>query len=700
MPRGLVRRAPTILLTAGVAILLSAGLTACRDAPAEAPLTAATATPTPAPTPTATLSSPPPPTPSPTRTPTPTATPSPSAAPTPLPAERPSRTPTPTPTPVRTATPGAATPTPTAAPALTPCTGFECVERATGAFEHRMWETGETIDWTEGAFALETLTGRIHGYRLGTPYAEGPWDEGPKDYRVLSRRWVGARTTDKPAFGPGRPATYGTWRLLLDRETQQVWRWPERALDLAALSDEQVLFQDRNDGSFTLMTREGEVATQFSLHGVEEYYDQHSFFSPDGRTLVISARVGAAHGGEQVYRMPVTASRPELLFEPEPPDGCRVTHVRTNYSGTLPAYGQKGSRTLDSVGWSRNHGDQPRMILVDVYHYCPESDERGSQQLLFSWEGDPLLVDAWTGYAGSILGGPYQGQDPDAQPPCGGSPSPDGRYVAWQEGFPDRHKWHGQYPETRPWNRVVIADADTCEPIFRVLSAYTYQLLWEAQWLANSEGFVVGVLGGHAIARVHPEPKLVRLPALPPGPLWADGPVPAPTGDGRYFAYEFAGVYDSVRDRWISPGFALSTDSQPHARREEFRDWGPVRWGENHEELRYESGDWDRAWLDEGWFGGLYDWTLLPPSLEIPPFDNNLSFVVARTGGCVDLREQPPEQALALDCLPDGTRVSLSGDAWGPAFPHPLSSLDSALVRVRTADGLEGWLPLDYLDHE
>ena len=75
---------------------------------------------------------------------------------------------------------------------------------------------------------------------------------------------------------------------------------------------------------------------------------------------------------------------------------------------------------------------------------------------------------------------------------------------------------------------------------------------------------------------------------------------------------------------------------------ETFRNWGPVLWAETHDELRYGSGEWDTV-LREGWFGGVFEWALLHPRIEFPPFDNELSFVVARTGGCVDLREQPGE---------------------------------------------------------
>ncbi|MYH41605.1 MAG: hypothetical protein F4150_07590 [Chloroflexi bacterium] len=590
-----------------------------------------------------------------------------------------------------------------------------CVEPAGAAFERRTWEAGETIDWTEGAFALETLTGRVQGYRLVSPYTEAPWDRGPRDYRVLSSSWVGARVSDRPAHLTWYPQE--RVYLLLDRETLQVWRWRHRSSHLAALSDDHLLFQDRRDGAFTLMTREGEIATRFSLRGVDEEQDAYSFFSPDGRTLVISVRVGSAHGGERVYRMPVTASHPEVLFEPELREGCRGITVRADYSGTWPAWGQKGSRSLLSAGWA-NRDPEPRMILVDVDHYCPESDEHGLERFLFSWEGDPLPVDARRFEHGSILGSAWLGQDARAEPPCGGSTSPDGRYVAWQEGFPDGHKWHGRPPEDRPWSRVVIADADTCEPVFRVLSAYTYQGLWEAQWLANSDGFVVGVRGGYAIARVDPEPGLVSLPPLPPASLWAPartsgdgayvdergailyvapGPTPAPTGDGRYFAYGFGGMYDAVRDRWLSLGVMWPRDAWT-TYLERPRDWDRVIWGETHEELRYGSGKWDREWLWEEWFGAFFDWTLVPPKLELPPFESELGFVIARTGGCADLHEQPV--GAALGCLPDGTRVSLSCDTACRAGRHLLTDEDDPLVRIRTGEGLEGWVLFHHLDHE
>ena len=339
------------------------------------------------------------------------------------------------------------------------------------------------------------------------------------------------------------------------------------------------------------------------------------------------------------------------------------------------------------------------MILVHLYYYCPESDERGSEWLLFSWEGDPC---PWT--PGPVRRVPFSEVHSwvrrERTATLRREPVPRRPLRRLARGLPGRAQVARSIPgdsTLEPGRHRRRGNVRT--PLPRALGLCVPGL-WEAQWLANSEGFVVGVLGGHAIARVHPEPELVRLPTIPPGPRWVAGPIPAPTGDGRYFAYGLAGVHDAAQDRWIVPGFVLSTDSQPHARREEFRNGGPVLWGETHEELRYGSGDWDSETFTEGWFGAFFDWPLLRPKLEFPPFDGELGFVVARTDGCVDLLEQPGEDALALDCLPDGTRGSLSGDARWLARPHPLSTIDDTLIRVSTEDGLEGWLPVHNLDHE
>lgn len=266
--------------------------------------------------------------------------------------------------------------------------------------------------------------------------------------------------------------------------------------------------------------------------------------------------------------------------------------------------------------------------------------------------------------------------------------SPDGRYVAWQDGQPVfiKYREHEYVPE-QPWPSVVISDAGTCEPLFRVRSAHLH---WRGDqwWLSNGEGIVVGMATGNLL-RVRPRPEIVRLPHGG----WA--PAPAPTGDGCYFAAHLAGVYDACGDRWMPTGFVYGH--------------GIASWGETHHEIRYVLG----GYWGEGWV----EWLLLPPRIEFPPFDDTVAFRVARTEGCLVLRADPDAEAAALDCLPDGARLTFAErtdppgvreDEQGYLLPleHPSVKVGSfrgaggspRWVYVRAESGVTGWVASPYLD--
>ena len=606
---------------------------------------------------------------SPPGTPEPTSTSSPpvvsATAPTPTPTVTPSPAPAalPTPAPSRIRTPASRPPG---------CEGFGCFEPAPGAVEYTTWRPGEAIDWPEGAFVLETATGRVLGYRVEPQYTNTGWHEAV-DYRVLARSWVGARITEMQRTNTP-PAYARRSYLLLDRESLRSWRWPADELDLEAVSDDHILLRDVSAGRYTLMTREGDVRTQFALPGAAgEYFDysdslpthRNSFFSPDGQVVVIG--VDAA-----VYWMPVSASRPEVLFEAEQREGWVVSGVQAAYTGTPP-------------WWGVRH-DVPRSIrVVASYARVVGTDSEDTPLThdteihFFTWDGESL-------------------PSPPV-PTCPGHASPDGRYVAQQRGFALGHKYHGHIPEgTGPWPLVVIVDGESCEPVLRVLSAYTYQGLWQAEWLSNSTGYVVGLADGHAAARVDPDRTLTSLPVVPAISGRVPGPVPGPSGDGRYFSYEFAGVYDAVRDEWKQIDFfAPWPDSEVY--------WDLTSWGATHEEIHYQTGRWGPLSSWDGAFGGSVTWFLLQPKVEFPPFEDELSFLVARTGGCLDLRESLEVGEAIVACLPDGARVSLVPSPDYPDHPHfhlrqaALPSGDR-WAYIRSEDGIEGWASIDYLRHE
>ena len=264
-------------------------------------------------------------------------------------------------------------------------------------------------------------------------------------------------------------------------------------------------------------------------------------------------------------------------------------------------------------------------------------------------------------------------------PVCQGRISPDGQYVAQQWGHPV-WEWYRRYSPLHTVSSVVIADASTCAPLHRVVGAYAYHVFWEGQWLSNSEGFVVGVMDGYAVARVHPA-ELVYLP-LPPtardsGQPWGGRPVPAPTGDGRYFAYDFAGVYDAETDRWTLTGF-----DDAH--------WGLFSWGETHEEMRYALGYWGE---------GSLNWGLTEPRIEFPPFEE-IAFRVTGTGSCLNVRDDPNSMAPVLDCLPDDTRVIATMPPLGEASCLEHFTIGTCLPMTRVEDRVEVLLPWVYIRTE
>ena len=356
----------------------------------------------------------------------------------------------------------------------------------------------------------------------------------------------------------------------------------------------------------------------------------------------------AIDAAARVYLVSVESSRVTVLFEIDSND-------ETARAGINPSWDGQGIH----VRSSRDEGRDARRYSD---HY-------------FNWEGDPVAAPACWDRGGSWA------DEPDRATWV----SPDGRYAASLEGAPAFSQGQDVQELQNPWPAVVVLDTGTCAPLFRVRSVHTIEFrnLW---WLATSKGFVIGSRDGSLLVRVQPKPAVLELLE------WAGhhGPEPAPTGDGRYFASGRT-VYDAFEGRWAEP----ASVSSPL-----IISW----WGDSYRERWFLPVDY----AGEGWV----EWLLLPPSIEFPPFSEEIAFRVARTGDCLHLREEPDREAAILDCLPDATRlVFVQQDHpseqdphyYGLALVHPsLEGLpaQSPWVYVRTEDGVEGWVSHDYLEHD
>ncbi len=559
------------------------------------------------------------------------------ATPTPGPGPTPESTPGPTPTPRPTPSPS---PAPTGSPTPAPerLDALDLIEPAPRAFEHRTFESGEPTGWNQGIFVLDPVTGLTDGYRV-------PGAEALHYYEHFPGGWI-------KSWDPSLE-----WALLLHRPSGKSWRWRDAELRVVTAWAGLVLFEELRDaghrptGRLTLADTGMREVGRSSID--TKYAERSALLSPDGQTLAVDAET-------RVYLVGVESSRVTVLFETDPDDET-------------------------ARAWINPWWDRPGIHVRSSRH--DGKDTRHYNDHYFNWEGDAVPAPACPD-----RGGPRAGWVDGAT-----WVSPDGRYVAWLDGAPVFLENVMVTKLDNPWPAVVVADPNTCEPLFRVRSARTGERAWSADWLATSEGIVIGSRDGYLIVRVRPTPEIVELLTGGTTGSWDTGPQPAPTGDGRYFGYGWW-VYDAFDERWLPPFGA-------HASRSVLVGMapGPFWWGDSHRERWFTPTDyWGQGWVE---------WLLLPPKIEFPPFSEEITFRVARTGDCLHLREDPNTEAAILDCLPDGTRllfvqqdhpIEPDPDAHGLSLVHPSleGTVESAWIYVRTEDGAEGWVSHDYLEHD
>ena len=432
--------------------------------------------------------------------------------------------------------------------------------------------------------------------------------------------WEGAGRDDRWVY-----AFENGHQLLLDRWSSRSWRSMVPELRVLAASREHLLLDVPGDpdGRYLLVDDELSEVARFPIPG-ELPASGGALFSPDGRTVALATKGSAAYLVDVATGVARVVPEPRSSEEWETIRGSSVSPVR-----------------------------EGRDVLVTTSYHRP-ADGHWSEQRRFTWDGEEL---------------PWDERWDDL--------SPDGLHAAWVEGGlwdADSGLW-GHWPGV-----VVVAEAETGEPVFRVRSATLLygDFLGGSRWLASGDGVVMRVRGGYVIARVRPAPELLHFPDGPAGHYGYSGlaPLPAP-GDDCLFSTGRLGVYDSCAGRWF-----LASDLHGAAGHHD-------PWGYSHREIRFI--------LDHGGHGVGFPYFESSPWIELPPFDDEVAFRVAGTGRCLYVRELPNEEAAIQDCLADGARVVMDRE---PAVARWWSSESSIIywVRVRTESGMVGWVSHKYLE--
>jgi len=542
-----------------------------------------------------------------------------------------------------------ATPTATAPAASSP------IEPAGQAFETATFEEGEPIPWHEGVFAMDTATGAVTGYRLAEPASP----EDASQAQLLGSRWVAVNRFP------------GEFSYLHDRETGQSWRYGANALRLKDASPEWLVFAELEavDGQPLLETGRFRVfspamfeTAQFELAN-QEAANQFRVLVRGKTAAIVS-----------------NATRPEVAFA-------------DFETGATRAVFQPGTE-LDGKSLSGMEiGEESEDWFVVTVRYSTTQDE-GREPV-----GPPAYLLQRVAWDGSLLetsraDGWYWHE----------SVSPDGRYRIHQETLftrPPVGEGSGEL-----WPAVSLRTIDS-EPMLRVRSTasrYGDNLPYN-RWLADGSHFVAAFRGESAdesgddirYGVVSLDGEITYLPGLPlaSGPWYrrsfTAGPVPSPH-DPDLFSFGRFYLYNRRADRWFIPN--LEDDGGPAHGRAQDSPWAGRR------------GEMVFA-LGHGGHGGDLRPTLIEPMVEPAPYAAAppMRFVVARTGSCLTLRESWSDESVALDCLADGTLLTLDPEGavlWDDGSAEARYSVASdarrTWVMVNSPSGQEGWVAGEYLE--
>jgi DNA-binding CsgD family transcriptional regulator len=558
------------------------------------------------------------------------------------------------PVPAAPSSPAADTPVPTPEPQ-----GIAAIQPAPGAFERLTYRPGERIDALHGIFFIDVKGAQVEGWSLRVSPRETP-----PHYEVDPfNRFVSATTQDDRGW-------------LLDRLSGDAYSWPLSRLRFIAASEvASLLFEEVDDAPAGTW-----AAGSGQYHILDPALQVRRSFLIDGGPAFTSAAFTWDPWGAIIWRQRQSVVPQIQLWYLTP--GGDIRPVFHN--------GDRNLVPLPNAFQSRRNGP----VAVHFSQAQPADGSPGT--LVLSLDPSGATISEQT----------YPAWPVDC--------SPSGSSVLWEESI---RRVDGTFIGTgEHWPAVVLARADGT-PIYRIKSAAIRygDRLPGSRWTADEYGFTVQVREDSAGAREgFPEVRyaLVRasdghLSLLPPLPdreqHWFThsrnyGPVPSPA-DPTLMSFGrlalLAGNRDTVPQGAIQPG--RNPDAEGHWRfQATIQESGPTHlppWGAVGDEMRFA--------LPHGGHGAGPLPCLLDPKVEYPPFSNDMDFVVARTGDCLNVRSAPELNGQVVACLVDGTRVTLmeSPEVQQRTSRGAVQFNDTGMwVYVRTTDAREGWVNGAYLD--
>ena len=562
-------------------------------------------------------------------------------------------------TPIPPPSPPTAMASPPPAPAPPERWQPDIVEIDSDLFERLEYEPGEAI--TEyGLFFLDVETGRVEGWRKRG--ADVPWQAS---YSIpFGGRFLGLWTD--PFAPPVAP-------YLHDRRTGRtfVWDWEAYPLEEFATERGERLIVERADdspGQYVVLDGNLSPVAWFSLPtGGQEFW-----MNPAGDCVL-------AFDGRALHVIDLVAGQTVLV---DTPAGTGPLHVSGDY--VVPEKVSLFSGGFAFIGRDMAGKEQCRVARYD-------------------WAAT-VLSDIAFRCAGVL-------------PPI--SLSPNGRMIA-SETFTDT------YPDKGPGTyyaltMLSIFDTITGEALVRATNVLLdlpggLGLVHTTPWIADSSGIVVTVSApkgseGQRRSRIlgidgrwHPSPSIRDEPSV---------------HEAWYPPYMVSGLHDPSLFLFIRGTVVSRSDEVLASPNIDFPAIMPPTWGF----VCYS------AWWNTSREVGLRIYgcgytslsgvlPLLPPVIKTPPFDERLLMAVTTSEACAGLREEPSAEATRIACLPDATVVELLAsdgvESYADGYPvtivsdpdyyyfvrdQPGCGRDSPCLwlRVRDADGAEGWMLADSL---